>query len=95
MYQKNTYFEPHGAPKTIENAKKLPPEKHLKNEPGKVCKNDQNKPVLAWEREARLIDDMLRSMYDNIHELPHTFQHVIRSSLTLLCHPCSHTWKTM
>ena len=53
------------------------------------------KPVLAWEREARLIDDMLRSPYDNIHKLPHTFQHVIKSSLILLGPTCSHNWKTM
>ena len=45
MNQKNTYFEPHGAPKAIENAKKRPPEKHLKYEPEKVCKNDQNKEI--------------------------------------------------
>ena len=52
-------------------------------------------PVSAWEREARLNDDLLRSTNDNTHELPHAFQHVIKNSLALLCHTCAHTWKTM
>ena len=48
MGQKNTNIGSHGHPKIIENTKKQPPEKHLKNEPEKVSKNDQNEPVLAW-----------------------------------------------
>ena len=64
MFQKTPIWDPMGTQKSLKMRKKSPPENRLKNEPKKVSKNDQNKPVSAWEREARLIGDMLRSTYD-------------------------------